>query len=262
MSERLRVAAAQLVSVPGDVATNVASAVRAVEQAAADDARLLVLPELFLTGYVMPPPIVEPDDSALVPLDDAATAAGLLVLAGAAVPTPEGRRLSLLSFGGGVRRVYDKQHLVEGEQPHFVPGDHGVALDVDGWPVGLSVCYDGSFPEHARAAAQAGALLYVNAMAFFAGSEHRRDLYYRSRALDNGMYVLTAGLVGRCGDAEFNGGAAVHDPEGRTIVSAPAGSEAVVVAELDRRVVESTRAAHPMLADVRDLGDVVRLAAG
>ncbi len=254
----LRVAAAQLVSAPGDVESNVASAVRAVGEAAAQDARLLVLPELFLTGYVMPPPTVAEDDPRLQPLDEAATAAGLTVLAGAAVPTSAGLRLSLLSFGGGVRRVYDKQHLVEREQPHFVAGERGVVLDVDGWPVGLSVCYDGSFPEHARAAAQAGAALYVNAMAFFAGSEHRRDLYYRSRALDNGMYVLTAGLVGPCGDAEFNGGAAVHDPEGRTIASAPAGREAVVVAEIDRAVVEATRRAHPMLADVRPLGDVVR----
>src|SRR5690606_20518108 len=100
---------------------------------------------------------------------------------------------------------------------YFVAGDHGASIDVDGWEVALSVCYDGSFPEHARAAADDGAQIYLNSAAFFVGSEHRRDLYYPARALDNGIFVLFAGLTGTGGEAEFSGGSAAYDPEGRPL---------------------------------------------
>ena len=46
---------------------------------------------------------------------------------------------------------YDKQHLC-GPDEHelFIPGERGATLVVDGWRLGLGICYDGCFPEHAR----------------------------------------------------------------------------------------------------------------
>ena len=63
--------------------------------------------------------------------------------------------------------------------------------------------------------------------------EHRRDLYYAARAIDNGIYVVLSGLTGRCGDRDFCGGSAVYDPEGRPVARAGAEDPAVVVADLD-----------------------------
>ena len=79
---------------------------------------------------------------------------------------------------------------------YFTPGDHGASIRVDGLELGLSICYDGCFPEHARAAAEDGAVAYLSSSAYFAGAEHRRDLYYAARAVENGMYVVFAGLTG------------------------------------------------------------------
>lgn len=251
----MKVAVGQYESVAGDVATNVATAVRAV--AAADGARLLVMPELFLTGYTMAPTMIDVDDERLVALDEAATAAETLVLVGAALPGPADRpTISILALGGGVRRVYDKQHLCGDEQAHFAPGDHGVVLQVDDWMVGLAVCYDGCFPEHARAAADAGAELYVAPIAYFAGSEHRRDVYYAARALDNGMYAATSGLAGRCDGAEFAGGSTVYDPEARTIATVEPGTYGVAIATLNKAEIARTRAAHRMHAERRDVAAV------
>ena len=100
---------------------------------------------------------------------------------------------------GHTLAAYDKQHLSGYENDHFTAGDHGASLTVDGWELGLSICYDGCFPEHARAAADDGALGYLNSAAYFPGGEHRRDIYYPARALDNGIFVVFAGLTGSCG---------------------------------------------------------------
>lgn len=254
----MKVAVAQLASVAGDVGTNVATAVEAVSRA--EGAELLVLPELFLTGYTLPPAVVTPDDPRLAPLQEAAQAARTVVLAGAAVVGQPRPRLATLAFGGDrVRHVYDKQHLSGGEQDCFAPGEAGAVLALAAGDVALATCYDTCFPEHGRAAADAGAVLYAASIAYYLGSEHRRDLYTRARALDNGFFVAVGALVGPCGDAEFCGGAAIHDPEGRTLVAVPDGEQGVAVADLDLALVASTRALHPMLAERRTLAPTRRI---
>ena len=254
----MKVAVAQLTSVAGDVEANVRTAVDAVT--AAEGAALLVLPELFLTGYTLPPTVAATDDARLAPLQEAAAAAGTVVLAGAAVPGQVRPRLATLALGGDhVRHVYDKQHLSGGEQDCFEPGEAGTVLDLAAGPVALATCYDTCFPEHGRAAADAGAVLYAASIAYYAGSEHRRDLYTRARALDNGFFVAVGALLGRCGDDEFCGGAAIHDPEGRTVAAVPEGEHGVAVADLDLDLVAATRALHPMLAERRELGPASRI---
>jgi len=258
----LRVAACQAVATAGDVPGNAVTAGRLVTRAGDAGAVLAVLPELFLPGYDVPGLLADSGrdvdvaaldaDTRLDPLRDACRDRRVVALVGASVRRGDGRRLSVLLVddAGRVSVPYDKQHLSGDEHTVFTAGEHGAGVDVHGWPVGLAVCYDGCFPEHARSAALAGALAYACPAAYVAGSEHRRDLYYRARAIDNGMYVVLAGLVGPCGARVFTGGSAVLDPEGRVVVSAGEDPEVVLVADLDAELVATTRAAHPMLAEL------------
>jgi len=267
----LRVAAAQLPSVPGDVAVNAEAAARAVRDAAAQGCRLLVLPELFLCGYDFDflggahgrSAVLDAEDleseayGRLGVLRDACARTGVTALVGAALARGDRRTISVLCVDGRVRAVYDKQHLLSAEAEHFDAGDDGAVLVVDGWPLGLSVCYDGCFPEHARAAADAGAMAYVAPVAYVNGGQHRRDIYYRARAVENGMFVLVSGLVGACGAADFSGGSAVIDPEGRVLDAVPDGHTGLAVAALDVADLHATRASHEMHAHHRaDLGQV------
>ena len=183
-----------------------------------------------------------------------ALAAGLVV-AGAAVRRSTDRvtlSLLVLDDDGAVTAPYDKQHLFDSERGFFSPGDHGASIVVDGWELGLGVCYDGCFPEHASAAARDGALAYLCPSAYYVGSEHRRDLYYAARALDNGIYVVFSGLAGRCGPWEFNGGSAVYDPEGRLLDRVGADHPAVVVADLDPAEVVRVQELNPIARDRLD----------
>jgi predicted amidohydrolase len=254
----LRVAAVQAESVAGDVEANAATAARWAHAAADAGARLVVLPELFLCGY-SPQTLrsspdrcdVAPDDVRLKELREAAVARAVALVVGASVRlSGRGRSLSLLAFlpTGRVEVAYSKQHLCGVEQELFVPGTSGGSLLLGQWNVGLGVCYDGCFPEHARAAADDGALAYACPSAYVVGSEHRRDVYYAARALDNGMYVIFSGLVGRCGELEFGGGTAVYDPQGRRVASVDRGS-GLAVAELDRSAIDEARLINPFAAD-------------
>ena len=261
----LRVAAAQAESTYGEVEANVKAAVDLVDRATQQGARVVVLPELFLTGYAAErwsaaDCLDDPADERLAPLAEAAQRAGAVVVAGAAIRNGDGATISLLAFDetGGTTRVYDKQHLTDEEKAFFTAGQGGATLVVDGWSLGLGVCFDGCFPQHAAAAAADGASAYLCPSAYYVGSEHRRDLYYAARALDNGIYVAFAGLTGRCGEREFNGGSAVYDPEGRPLARVGAESPAVAVADLEQAEVDRVQAMNPILAGRRDLGERTR----
>jgi 5-aminopentanamidase len=252
----LRVATGQAESVAGDVEANVATAVSLVHRAADEGARVVVLPELFLTGYA--PEVwthdnsLTLDDERLAPLSESAERHGVVVVVGAAVRRAlDESTLSVLVVqpDGSVSAPYDKQHLFSDEATFFAPGDHGTTIVVDGWDLALGICYDGCFPEHAMAAAADGASAYLCPAAYYVGSEHRRDVYYAARALDNGMYVVFSGLTGECGEASFNGGSAVYDPEGRPGQRLGDEHLGLVVADLDLEMVQRTRRDHPMALD-------------
>jgi predicted amidohydrolase len=264
---RLRVAAAQAASVPGDVEANVATAVSLVAGAADRGARVAVLPELFLTGYDESAWIhevsVSPGDERLAPLCEAARSTSTVVVVGAAVrraldpsteSAPSRPTLSLLVVDdrGGVSAPYDKQHLCGPERDFFTHGRHGATVVVDGWDLGLGICYDGCFPEHALSATAGGAAAYLVPAAYYTGGEHRRDVYYAARALDNGIYVVFAGLTGTCGSGSFCGGSAIYDPEGRPVDRVGDDSPAWAVADLDLEVVRRTQREHPMARDRLD----------
>lgn len=263
-SAPLRVAAVQARSVAGDVTANVAAAAGWVRRAGDAGAALAVLPELFLSGYDPPTLTARPDDCdvnpgdvRLGPLREAARTGAVTVVVGASVRRPDGNRtLSLLGVdaGGDCTVLYSKQHLWDAERGIFCAGQGGASVWLHGWPLGLGICYDGCFPEHARAATDDGALVYVCPSAYVVGSEHRRDLYSAARAIDNGVYVVFAGLVGRCGSLEFSGGTAIYDPQGRAVARVDS-VEGMALAELHVEAIEEARHINPYPRDrVASLG--------
>ncbi|GAA2716866.1 carbon-nitrogen hydrolase family protein [Micromonospora olivasterospora] len=228
-------------------------------------ARVVVLPELFLPAYHPPTLAADPagtdlvaaddgtvDDARLDPLRAVARDRAAVAVVGAAVRHPDGRRAIsavVVDRTGVARAAYDKQQLWGDERELFQPGRRGATLLLDDWRLGLGICYDGCFPEHGRAAAADGAHGYLCPSGYLAGSEHRRDLYYPARALDNTMFVVFANAVDGAAPWRFNGGAAVYDPQGRPLARGADTGEDVLVAVLDPAELAATRAAHFMLAD-------------
>lgn len=250
----LRVAAVQAEAVPGDLGANLAAAGRWIAQAAGRGVGLLVLPEAFTTGYddrVFAGPLPAADLAWVAPVREAVDAAGVATLLNTPLEHGTHRSLSTVVLRAGRPPVvaYTKQHLYDTERAGFTAGGHGTTLAVGDHRVALSVCYDANFPEHAADAASAGIDVYANSGAYFPGGEHRRDLHYAARALDNGVYVAFAGLLGAPYD--FIGGSAIFDPEGRILDRVPAGTEGMAVADVDPQRIAQVRAAQRMWADRR-----------
>jgi predicted amidohydrolase len=263
----MRVAVCQLNS-GDDRAANLATARRLLEQAAAAGADLAVLPEFvdYLGRSRDEPPAESVDGEFAAFFAEAARALNLWVLAGSfRERTGDGERAhntSLLFDRSGERAaVYRKIHLYDVEIPGRVsyresktiaPGEELVVADVEGVPVGLSICYDLRFPELYRALAVAGAKVLVVPAAFMAhtGRDHW-EVLLRARAIENQCYVVAAGQIG---DHEPNrtcfGRSMVIDPWGTVLAQAP-DQPAVVTADLDLDRLETVRAELPSLANRR-----------
>ncbi|WP_246888270.1 carbon-nitrogen hydrolase family protein [Streptomyces sp. GESEQ-13] len=265
----LRTAVVQSAARPLDIAANAREAAARCERAAAGGARLVVLSELHLTAYDVQGLADAPDsavlsaddarsvlDDRLAPLAAATARHRLTVLVGAPVRHPDGRLTnSLLAVtpDGAVTVAYDKRHLWQDtEAALFTPGAPGPALlTVDGWRIGPGVCYDMSFPEHARAAALAGAHAVVYASAFAAGSEYRAAVYCRARALENTVYTVFANPLDGPLDRPCAGSSAVHAPDGTTLAEAAPGEDTVLVADLTPGRLADVRRHLRMLAELR-----------
>jgi 5-aminopentanamidase len=209
---------------------NVAAACSLVREAKAQDAQLLLLSELFLSGYCPRAIAADPqrlavtlDDPRLSPLVEAVRACGVPVALGAALrDTGTGElRNAMLWFraDGAVQHVYSKIHLWTAERPVFTPGDRQAVVDFGGLRLGIGICYDAGFPEFVRSYARAKADAVLFGSAFAVGDEqHRYGIYHPSRALENGIYVAVANCMGVVDSREYFGHSQVFDRQGRRLL--------------------------------------------
>ncbi len=133
-------------------------------------ARLVVFPELSLTGYRLDAAPVSPHAAAVGTLVAACAQTGSVALVGAPVDEGESTHIAILLVDGeGARVVYRKSFLGAEEGRRFSPGPGPVAIDVDGWRVGLGICKDTGVAEHVAGSAALGIDLYA------AGLVHHHD---------------------------------------------------------------------------------------
>jgi len=265
----LAVAALQMVSTP-DVARNLAAASALMQQAADGGARLVALPEYFcLLGRQ------DRDKLAIAEaLDDGPIQAHLagearrlgLWVVGGTLPIrtddPERVRNTSLVWNPQGQRVarYDKIHLFafdNGRERYdegrvLQAGATPVVVDVDGWRVGLSVCYDLRFPELYRALMQPACdlILVPSAFTHTTGAAHW-DLLLRARAVENQCYVLAPAQGGLHENGRRTWGhSLLADPWGSLLACQPEG-EAVVAGTLSRERLAAVRQQLPALAHRR-----------
>ncbi|MBL1098479.1 carbon-nitrogen hydrolase family protein [Streptomyces sp. 205] len=193
MERPMSIAVAQPRCAAYDVTANAVAHAEAVRAA---DARVVVFPEMSLTGYQLDAPPVFPDDERLAPIVAACAETGTLALVGAPVPGPH---IGILAVtGDGARVAYGKVYLHSSEAVHFVPGEPA-AIDVDGWRLGLAVCRDTGIPEHAARTLALGIDGYVAGVVH---ADHEAEVHgerARRVAADHGVWVATAAFAGPTG---------------------------------------------------------------
>ncbi|WP_052423740.1 carbon-nitrogen hydrolase family protein [Nonomuraea candida] len=261
-SHPIRIAAAQAQAQAGDIEANAATVAGMVREAARAGARLVVFPEKFLSGYepdlIQADPrrcAVQPDDPRLAPIAGACRETGTAALVGAAFQDQDDLYVSALVMGANGELVtrYDKQHLFKSERKIYRAGAAGCTLELGGWRLGLGICYDSGFPEHARAAALDGCHAYVVGGLFSVGNGyHESRTWFPARALDNTCYAVLANHIGTTGGWNACGSSAVWGPDGRPLAEAGPDQPELITADLDPQVLLAVRDAEPMLRDLRD----------
>jgi predicted amidohydrolase len=157
----------------------------------------------------------------------------------------------VLAAPDGTCHRYAKIHpfTYAGEQEHYAPGCVRVVVDVEGVRVGLFVCYDLRFADEFWALAHDVDAYLVPANWPESRREHWRTLLV-ARAIENQAYVVGVNRVGEGDRLAYVGDSRIVDPLGRVVAEA-AGSEALLVADVDPAVVAETRRRFPFLQDRR-----------
>jgi omega-amidase len=218
---------------------------------------LVVLPEMFATGFSMNVAgIAEAEDGPTHKfLADMARQYRATVMGGAVTRAADGRGLNqAVAFGpdGALLARYSKIHpfAFAGETKHFVGGDEVVTFSWQNLRVAPFVCYDLRFPEIFRHAVRRGAELLV----VMANWPEPRDSHWRAllpaRAIENQCYLVGVNRVGSDPMVRYAGHSVILDPKGEPL--ATAGSQAEVIsANLDRDTLVAYRQKFPALADMR-----------
>jgi predicted amidohydrolase len=231
----MHVTLAQLAPRSRDVRANLTRACELIAARAPTD--LLVLPELFLSGYQLSdvePLAVELDGPEVHELREAARNAGVAVVVGAAERSGGAVANSALCIdaAGELAGVYRKTHLFGAERDAYVAGDELVPVRLGERVLGVMICFDMEFPEVARTLARRGADLLVTISANSPPFELDHDVFARARALENGLPHVYVNRVGEEDGLPFSGGSMALDPDARVLVEAGGEGEAVVVAEV------------------------------
>jgi predicted amidohydrolase len=218
---------------------------------------LVVLPEMFSTGFSMNVPAVtegKARESELF-LSRTAQELGVFMLGGVVTTTPSGRGLNqsvIFAPDGRELARYSKMQPFNlgGEGQHYAAGDQIVTFPWQGFTVAPFVCYDLRFPELFRAAARRGAQLLVVIASWPVKRIHHWVTLLQARAIENQAYVVG---VNRCGDDpknHHNGHSLILDPQGAILADA-GEKEGIISAEVAVETVVSWRKEFPALQDMR-----------
>ncbi|MDS4013573.1 MAG: carbon-nitrogen hydrolase family protein [Candidatus Accumulibacter sp.] len=260
---RWRVAALQMVSTPR-VADNLHSAARLIDEAVAQGAQLVALPEYFaIMGMNDTDKVSLQEDAGGGPIQDflaAAAARHGIWLIGGSLPlrTDDPGKVfnSCLVYRPDGQRAarYDKIHLFgfrQGNENYdesatIKAGTRAVAVDTSLGRVGLSICYDLRFPELYRALGVTDLLVIPAAFTETTGRAHW-EILLRARAIENQCYVLAVAQGGRHENGrETHGNSMLVDPWG-DILARQAKGPGVVIGDLEEARLAEVRASLPAL---------------
>ncbi len=261
---------------------NLAHALEKIRDAAAQGAKLIVLPELFTSRY-----FCQTEDAAHFALAEsipgpATDAVGKLAseLDVTVVASLFERRApglfhntaAVLDGAKGYVGKYRKMHIPDDpryyEKFYFTPGDLGFGtFSTSACELGVLVCWDQWYPEAARLTALSGAevLVYPTAIGWHpeekdthGPSQHSAwETMQRAHAIANGCYVLAVNRHGfepdpaSDGGIEFWGQSFIAAPDGRIIARAPADRDAIIIEQLDFAAIETVRVGWPFFRDRR-----------
>jgi omega-amidase len=236
-----------------DQAANFKKVRSLLEKANPQPGSLVVLPEMFATGFSMDVSHIRSGTEEYM----AATARefGIYLLGGVTTAAKDGKgKNEAVVFDPQGREMarYCKLHPFSfaGENRYFVPGDSVVTFEWAGMKAAVFICYDLRFPEAFRKAVRKGVELFI----VIANWPESRELHWttllRARAIENQAFVVGVNRCGKDPKHIYSGQSLIIDPRGQILAEA-GKNEGFLQADLDPENVRTYRREFPALQDLR-----------
>jgi predicted amidohydrolase len=237
----MRVAVAQMEPKLAEKERNLDAALGLLEEAAAQGAELLVLPECAIPGYMFDsgeealPYAEEIPGATTEAFERECARLGVHAITGLLERDGDTLHNAAILVGpDGLIGSYRKTHLPFLGVDRFVtPGDEFKVFDTALGRIGLIICYDLRFPEVTRTLALAGADLVALPTNFPMAARLQCDVIAPARAAENRIYLLVANRVGKERWGEFCGLSQIVDPYGNRLVETDETTETLLVADVD-----------------------------
>lgn len=245
MSERFILTIAQLNPTVGDIAGNITKARRAYDQGVSSGAHMVMLPEMFVTGYQVQDLVMKPafHDHAMRAVHELAAITMSGPTLGIGAPYAKDGRLYNAYYvlaDGKVQSIVKKHNL-----PNDTVFDEERLYDVDGISgpysvgdvrIGTPICEDAWHVEVAEALVESGAeiLLVPNGSPYFRDKFEIRLNHMVSRTVETGLPLVYLNMVGGQDDQVFDGGSFVLNPGGDMVMSLPVFDETVATVTFER----------------------------
>jgi len=218
-----------------------------------DSPELIVLPEMFLTGFTMNY-IEMAEDMEGETISWMRKMAGQYnsVITGSLIYTENQKVYNRLIWmkPSGDCEYYDKRHLftMGGEKEIFSPGNKHLIVDLNGWRICPLICYDLRFPVWSRNTGNYDLLLYCANWPAIRQSVW--DTLLTARALENQCFVCGINRIGTDGnDIKYSGGSRIIDPKGKKIVEMGKNRECSVISGISINELREFQNAFPVLKD-------------
>ncbi|MCX8207114.1 MAG: nitrilase [Methanothrix sp.] len=223
----MRAACVQLSVRECDLFDNKRRALKMSADAADGGAAIIVLPELFLTGFCYD---LEPESypyPSLISFRALSVDSGAIIVGSIMGSSDHGPINMGFCMAGAEMGVYSKTHPFGDEKEHFIPGESIAPVKVSGLSIGLEICYDIRFPEVARKLCASGADLLVTIAQFPVERIHHWRALVIARAIENQIHHIACNASGSAG-----GSSIIVGPGGEVLAEA-GDEECVIIADID-----------------------------
>lgn len=240
----------------GNLTANLAYVRDALDRVARQGAQLVVLPEMWSTGFAYKnlTELAQQTDAVTTELQALSARHKLVIIGSQPEPAGDDRVFNTAHVLDNGRLVasYRKLHLFSllGEDKAFKGGDGWCLAETSLGKIGVIICYDLRFPELSRRLALEGArVICVPAQWPKPRQEHWRTLL-RARAIENQLYVVSCNACGPIGKLDFFGMSMVIDPKGEVLADA-GEQQGDIMAQLSWEAMDAWRAQIPCFTDRR-----------
>lgn len=227
-----------------------------VADSAPEPGTLLVLPEMFATGFSMDVAgLVETEDGPTIRfLSSLARQWSCFVVAGIVSQAENGlgsNDAAVFGPDGGRLLTYRKMHPFSygGESDHYAAGTDVGLFTWQGLQVCPLVCYDLRFPEIFRTAVNRGAQVFTVMANWPRARQAHWEILLRARAIENQAFVIGVNRIGRDPTIKYRGGSVIIDPRGEIMTEA-GDATTVLSATLDPTDLDEYRSRFPALRDM------------